>query len=118
MFDYIALAWCHFVGLCLIGFDRRLFYYDGLRLILSAALWYELELGVTLRARLFACIFYLWSKSDITLVSHCVPPQDVPLYSPYLKGYRFNPERTSLTAFVAPRHSSSLLFVVPPHSFH
>nr|AKN39236.1 hypothetical protein [Vibrio splendidus] len=66
-------------------------------------------MGVTLRARLSACIFHLWPKSGFTLVSHCVPPQDVPLYSPYLKGYRCNPERTSLAAFVAPRRSSSLL---------
>ncbi|MFA0378004.1 hypothetical protein AB4537_24365, partial [Vibrio sp. 10N.222.51.F1] len=39
MFNYIALSWCRFVDSCLIRLDRRLFYYDGLRLILSAALW-------------------------------------------------------------------------------
>ena len=64
-------------------------------------------LGVTLRARLFACIFHLWPKSGITLVSHSVPPQNVPLYSPYLKGYRCNPERQRLV--ILPRCRSSYL---------
>ena len=112
MFDYIAWSWCRFVDFCLIGFDRRLFYYDSWRLILSAALWYELELGVTLRARLSACIFHLWPKSGITLVSHCVPPQDVPLYSPYLKGYRCNPKR--LRCAMRLKRRAPLRIVVPP----
>ncbi len=64
-------------------------------------------LGVTLRARLFACIFHLWPKSGITLMSHCVPPQNVPLYSPYLKGYRCNPERLRLV--ILPRCRLSCL---------
>ncbi|MFA0403601.1 hypothetical protein, partial [Vibrio sp. 10N.222.52.C12] len=65
------------------------------------------DLGVTLWARLFACIFHLWPKSGITLMSHCVPPQNVPLYSPYLKGYRCNPERQRLV--ILPRCRSSYL---------
>nr|AKN38537.1 hypothetical protein [Vibrio tasmaniensis] len=63
-------------------------------------------MGVTFRAGLSACIFHLWPKSGITLVSHCVPPQNVPLYSPYLKGYRCN---ASSFFLVAARRAFSLL---------
>nr|AKN38533.1 hypothetical protein [Vibrio tasmaniensis] len=36
-----------------------------------------------------------------------MPPQNVPLYSPYLKGYRCNPERLRLV--ILPHFSSSYL---------
>ena len=60
MFDYIDLSWCHFVDFCLIGLDRRLFYYDDLKLILSAALWYGLELGVTPTGQGFSLVSFIY----------------------------------------------------------